>query len=390
VGSCLVKDLASSDRVLHAGRCAISAWLSANVTRTNLDVASIGYETIVAEGDEIVSAVIRKNALQFTWETLDPFIFCVHHLDFYPRGNESLGPDAPLTGRRMGEDFDLVNDWKMYHGQTVPGFPEHPHRGFETVTIVLEGFVDHFDSNGASGRYGNGDVQWMTAGSGLQHAEMFPLLRTDAPNTLHLFQIWLNLPQKSKFVAPHYKMLWNEEIPRVTVQDRRARESQVTVIAGEFNGIKAPPPAPDSWAADQANHLDIFLVHMASGARLALPTKSDTVNRALYFFKGTGVTINGETLALEQSAVLDRVDVELVNTGEPADFLVLQSEPIDEPVVQYGPFVMNTEQEIREAFSDYQRTRFGGWPWDRSDPVHPRSLGRVAIYADGTECKPEG
>ena len=191
-----------------------------------------------------MSAIVRRNALSYTWETQDPFLFCVHHLDYYPNGNQNLGPDAPLTGRRMGQDFDLSNDWKMYHGQTVPGFPEHPHRGFETVTVVLEGFVDHFDSGGASGRYGNGDVQWMTAGSGLQHAEMFPLLKTDAPNTLHLFQIWLNLPKRDKFVEPHYKMLWNEEIPKVTVQDEQARESQVTVIAGEFNGVQAPPPAP--------------------------------------------------------------------------------------------------------------------------------------------------
>jgi redox-sensitive bicupin YhaK (pirin superfamily) len=290
----------------------------------------------------------------------------------------------------MGRDFDLANDWKMYHGRTVPGFPEHPHRGFETVTIVLEGFVDHFDSGGASGRYGNGDVQWMTAGKGLQHAEMFPLLRTDAPNTLHLFQIWLNLPQKNKFVEPHYKMLWNEEIPKVAVSDDQGRKSQVTVIAGEYKGTKAPPPAPDSWAADKANDVGIFLVHMAPGAKLALPAKSNTVNRALYLYKGTEITINDETLASGHSAVLDRVDLELGNAGEPADFLVLQSEPIDEPVVQYGPFVMNTEQEIREAYADYQRTQFGGWPWDRPDPVHPRHVGRVAYYADGTKREPEG
>jgi redox-sensitive bicupin YhaK (pirin superfamily) len=334
-------------------------------------------------------AIIDRNALSFTWDTQDPFIFCVHHLDYYPGGNENLGPDASLAGRRLGQDFDLANDWKMYHGQTVPGFPEHPHRGFETVTIVLEGFVDHHDSGGASGRYGNGDVQWMTAGRGLQHAEMFPLLNTGGPNTLHLFQIWLNLPQRSKFVEPHYRMLWNEEIPKVTVTDDQARNSQVTVIAGEFNGIKAPPPAPDSWASDPANHVDIFLAHMAPGARLALPAKSDTVKRAVYLYQGAGMTINGEALGPAQSAILDRVDLELCNAGDPADLLVLQSEPIAEPVAQYSPFVMNTEQEIRQAFSDYRRTQFGGWPWDRPDPVHPRNEGRVAYYADGAESRPE-
>jgi len=128
--------------------------------------------------------VFNVKPLGFTWETLDPFLFCVHHLDHYPKGNEHLGPDASLAGRYLGQDFTPKDGWRMYHGETIPGFPAHPHRGFETITVVLDGFVDHSDSHGAAGRYGNGDVQWMTAGAGLQHAEMFPLLNKDEPNML--------------------------------------------------------------------------------------------------------------------------------------------------------------------------------------------------------------
>ena len=127
--------------------------------------------------------------LGFTWETMDPFLFCVHHLDNYPKGNDQLGPDVSLSGRNLGQDFTTKDGFRMYHGETVPGFPAHPHRGFETVTVVLKGLIDHSDSHGAAGRYGNGDVQWMTAGSGLQHAEMFPLLNQNGDNPLELFQI---------------------------------------------------------------------------------------------------------------------------------------------------------------------------------------------------------
>jgi hypothetical protein len=112
-------------------------------------------------------AIINIKPLGFMWETVDPFLFCVHHLDDYPPGNEKMGPAASLQGRNLGRDFTIKDGWRMYHGSEIPGFPAHPHRGFETVTVVLNGFVDHSDSHGAAGRYGNGDVQWMTAGSGL-------------------------------------------------------------------------------------------------------------------------------------------------------------------------------------------------------------------------------
>ncbi|HTH07632.1 MAG TPA: pirin family protein, partial [Ilumatobacteraceae bacterium] len=140
-----------------------------------------------------MSAVLETFPLGFQWPTADPFLFCVHHVDRYPSGNPSLGPAASLAGRTLGQDFDGIDGWRMYHGQVVPGFPAHPHRGFETVTYVRSGLIDHSDSLGAAARFGRGDVQWLTAGAGVVHSEMFPLLDRDGPNTLELFQIWLNL-----------------------------------------------------------------------------------------------------------------------------------------------------------------------------------------------------
>ena len=143
------------------------------------------------------------------WPTIDPFLFCAHHDDAYPNGNEALGPVESLAGRNLGMDFDGIDGWNMYHGTVVPGFPQHPHRGFETVTIVRNGIIDHSDSLGATARFGRGDVQWLTAGRGIVHSEMFPLLAPDADNPLELFQIWLNLPAADKMTEPYFTMLWD-------------------------------------------------------------------------------------------------------------------------------------------------------------------------------------
>jgi len=325
-----------------------------------------------------MGVMVERSPLGFLWETQDPFLFCAHHLDAYPKGADSLGPAMPLSGRELGQDFDLSNDWKMYHGQVVPGFPVHPHRGFETVTIVLEGYVDHSDSTGASGRYGQGDVQWMTAGSGMQHAEMFPLLSRDQGNTLHLFQIWLNLPKVNKFVEPHYKMLWHEDIPVLKDQDYELR-----LIAGSYEGHKAVPPAPDSWAADEDHHVDIFLVTLAQGGKIKIPAKTMTQKRAIYVYEGDKITVDGEALESGERAFLSSKAEMIKGGGKEAKILVLQAEPINEPVVQYGPFVMNTQEEIRHAYADYQNTGFGGWPWNRPDPVHGSEIRRYAAYSDG-------
>src|SRR5688572_33395719 len=131
---------------------------------------------------EVKDAVLAIRPLGFPWHTQDPFLFCVHHDDAYPAGNEQLGPRASLAGRKLGMDFEGQDGWRMYHGEVVPGFPQHPHRGFETVTLVRRGLIDHSDSLGATARFGRGDAQWLTAGEGIVHSEMFPLLSSTEPN----------------------------------------------------------------------------------------------------------------------------------------------------------------------------------------------------------------
>ncbi len=335
---------------------------------------------------EDMNPVLNIKALGFQWETQDPFLFCVHHEDQFPQGNELMGPDpANFKGRHMGEDFIIKDGFRMYHGKTVPGFPGHPHRGFETITVVRRGFVDHADSMGASGRYGDGDVQWMTAGKGVQHSEMFPLLHRDQENPMELFQIWLNLPKKSKMVEPHFKMLWQDSIPNYEHSDAAGKKTKVEVIAGSLHQHKAAAPPPDSWAADTHNEVAVWNIKMEPGASWTLPKASAGINRSIYFYEGKTLTLTGQDIPAYSAVDLKpEFDITLQAGEEAVSILLLQGRPIGEQVIQYGPFVMNTKDEIRQAFEDYHETQFGGWPWPKYDQVHERSKGRFAKHADGT------
>jgi redox-sensitive bicupin YhaK (pirin superfamily) len=272
----------------------------------------------------------------------------------------------------------------MYHGKVVPGFPAHPHRGFETVTIVEQGYVDHADSLGAVARYGMGDVQWLTTGSGVEHSEMFPLLHPDRPNPMELFQIWLNLPARSKHVAADFAMFWRERIPQRTSTDGQGAKARIEVVAGRYDDVEALAPPAASWAADPAHDVAIWLLELDAGASFLMPAAQPGTGRALYFYEGERARIGEEAVDASTGLFL-RPDVafDIDNSGAPARFLLLQGRPIEEPVVQQGPFVMNSPQEIRQTFVDYQRTGFGGWPWGRRDPVHPRTQPRFARHADG-------
>ncbi len=323
--------------------------------------------------------------LGFQWETADPFLFCVHHEDYFPKGNDVMGPEKSyFNGRHMGDDFIIKDGFRMYHGKTVPGFPGHPHRGFETITVVRKGIVDHADSMGAAGRYGDGDVQWMTAGKGVQHSEMFPLIKKDEENPMELFQIWLNLPKVNKMVEPHFKMLWRESIPNYLHTDDHKKVTKVELIAGKLGKYKAPLPPPNSWAADPKNEVAVWNIKMDAGAEFTIPKASVGINRTLYFYEGNQLTM-ANTNITPYSAVelLPEMDINLKAGNTEVSILLLQGKPIGEQVMQYGPFVMNTKEEINQAFEDYHRTQFGGWPWPKYDQVHERNKSRFAKHADG-------
>lgn len=328
--------------------------------------------------------IIATKPLGFQWETSDPFLFCVHHEDKFPKGNKYMGPACSLSGRHLGDDFIIKDGFRMYHGKSVPGFPGHPHRGFETITVVREGIVDHADSLGASGRYGDGDVQWMTAGKGVQHSEMFPLLDQDKENPMELFQIWLNLPKKDKMVDAHFKMLWSNTIPRYKHKDENEKNTEVEVIAGTLESHVAPLSPPDSWAAKPENEVAIWNIKLDAGANYVLPSASAGVNRTIYFYEGESITIANKAINKYHAVeVRPEYSIAIKNGSTESKLLILQGKPIGEPVIQYGPFVMNTKEEIHQAFEDYHKTKFGGWPWPTTAQVHDRNETRFALHADG-------
>ncbi|OPH84081.1 pirin family protein [Nitrobacter vulgaris] len=228
------------------------------------------------------------------------------------------------------------------------GVGVHPHRGFETVTIVYQGEVEHRDSTGNGGLIGPGDVQWMTAASGILHEEFHSRAFTKKGGTLEMVQLWVNLPAKAKNADPGYQTLLDADIPAVDLPDDAGK---LRVIAGGFDGRKGP--------AKTFTPIDIYDVKLnRNGVATFKPAEGHTV--AVVVLKGT-VLVNGSEIAREaQFALLDRNGGEMtIEANGEASVLILSGEPIDEPVVMRGPFVMNTEGEIRQAMIDFQSGRFG-------------------------------
>lgn len=331
------------------------------------------------------SAIKNIKPLILPWETQDPFIFCSYHYDSFPGGDENMEPNVSLEGRILGQDFASKDGWNMYHGANIPGFPAHPHCGFETVSIVTKGMVDHSDSLGGKGRFGNGDVQWLTSGKGVQHAEMFPLLNIDK-NPFEIFQLWLNLPKKSKRVDPYYKMLWSEEIPKIIEKDNKGNIAEINLIAGHLNGQRAVSPNPNSWASEPKNNVQIWTIKLNPYTKFVISGINEEVTRTLYFYEGGIINIGESEIKSKRLIHLNsKEDLIIQNSSEVSYLFFLQGKPINEPLVQQGPFVANSQEEIQEVIQEYRKTQFGVWPYKSNEPVHERKIGRFAKFANGEE-----
>ncbi len=227
------------------------------------------------------------------------------------------------------------------------GVGQHPHRGFETVTIVYEGEVEHRDSTGKGGVIGRGDVQWMTAGGGILHEEFHSTGYAKRGGPFEMVQLWVNLPKKHKMTAPGYQGILDADIPAVALPDGAGT---LRVIAGDYNGKLGP--------ASTFSPLNVWDVRLGAGKSVELP-QPEGWTTLLVVLAGT-VMVNGEVLREKQMVTLSTEGTGVgIEANSDAKLLLLAGEPIDEPVVGYGPFVMNSPQEISQAISDFNNGKFG-------------------------------
>lgn len=318
-------------------------------------------------------------AIEFRLDLKDPFLFTAHHIDHFPQGNANQGPVSPPTADKP---------YRMYYGDVVPGFPEHPHTGFETITLVEQGVVDHFDSLGNSGRYAAGDVQWLSTGNGVEHCEMFPLVHQDQENPFELFQIWFNSSPYEKKQNADYKMMWREQLPHVTQLDKQGRTSDIRVISGHFKDTRAISRPAYSWAAADENQVNIFMLTLPAHAQLTIPATTASSTRFAYFYQGPLLYIEQQAIDYKHLVELKPdTDIMLQAGDQEARILWLEGEPIGAPVAMRGPFVLNSEDELNHAFARYRQNHFGPWPWPSPAPVFPREQKRFASYQKGQQLE---
>lgn len=260
--------------------------------------------------------------------------------------------------------LDYAGPAKFSPGAQPLGVGEHPHRGFETVTIVYSGELAHRDSTGKSGVIGQGDVQWMTAGSGILHEEFHSSAFTRNGGTLEMVQLWVNLPAEVKMSEPHYQSIHNQTIPTLTLNDE---QSTVRVIAGSYNGQNGP--------AESFTPVNVWDASLKKGLTEVLPVPAGH-NAILTVLHGS-VTINGDqTVEATQTALFTCEGKGImIEAKEDAVLLILSGTPINEPMFGHGPFVMNTREEVQQAIADYRDGRFGQMPEKAaSEPVHNSEL----------------
>lgn len=227
------------------------------------------------------------------------------------------------------------------------GVGPHPHRGFETVTIAYKGKVEHHDSRGGGGIIGEGDVQWMTAGSGLLHKEYHEQEYNRQGGPFQMVQLWVNLPARYKMTEPKYQAITNAEMARVKLP----LGGEVEIIAGEYNGVKGP--------ATTFSPVHLYNLKLKKGETLELDYPAGYTT-AILAIEGSAKFNGAETLATDHLALFEREGEHITVTAvEDSVLLVMSGEPLNEPIAQYGPFLMNTQEEIVQAIHDFQSGKFG-------------------------------
>jgi redox-sensitive bicupin YhaK (pirin superfamily) len=267
--------------------------------------------------------------------------FPVRTLFFYQQLGKEMSPFLMLDLAGPAE-FPITTERK--------GVGTHPHRGFETVTIVYDGEVSHKDSTGQGGKIGPGDVQWMTAGSGILHQEFHSDDFAKRGGVLQMVQLWVNLPAKHKMTAPGYQPILNQSIPQIELSSSRG---SIRVIAGEHEGHMGP--------AKTFTPMNVFDIRLKKGEELVLPV-ADGWNTSVVVLRGALEGGDDSGVIAKDAKMLmfsqDGQDIK-IKALEDSVALLLSGEPIDEPIVGHGPFVMNTRQEIDQAISDFNRGAFG-------------------------------
>ena len=258
-------------------------------------------------------------------------------------------PHGPVSARRMSPFFllDYHSKYEYPPSTNLLGVGPHPHRGFETVTIAYKGKVAHHDSHGGGGVIGEGDVQWMTAGSGILHKEYHEEEFNRKGGVFQMVQLWVNLPAEDKMTTPRYQAIENSQMGRHAIPGG----GEIEVIAGSYNGTSGP--------ATTFSPVHLYNVKPKKGAsvELSFPAEYST---AILAIEGSGLMNGSETLPTDNLAVLGNDgDLFTIKALEDSTFLVMSGEPLNEPIASYGPFLMNTQAEIAQAIDDYQRGKFG-------------------------------
>ena len=329
--------------------------------------------------------VLREMVANLHWDLEDPFIFASHHFDLYPKGNERQAPPKEeIEKKDLGNDYHGLFGYRLYTSKLTPGFQLHSHWGYETVTYVPQGYVDHFDSLGNQGRYGYGDMQWITAGGLYSHCEMYPLAHQDRENPQLVTQIMINLPLSEKNTPPEVHTVWKEDL-----QEFEEDGCTFTLLAGSFRGRTARIPSQRSWAADPSHHVLILRVLMGPGTTLRLGP-SDAKHRNIYITDCRATVAGKEYHEDTRLKLRPEASVEITMGEKESELWVLEGDPIGERQSRWGPVVLGTDSEVREANNVIRKKEGPEWQWEYVNQKQPLGTERFYRSADGAESRPTG